>query len=696
MPEKTPSLLIRSERVTSERLQNTCSRLARMIQAYYSGTVSGRIHVLPARRSLEWLKYPPEVVSADIVTAALFGNEWKTIKKIPQIVNPTIVIESYLTSIESETIFKNESETAEILTRELTSILANFDLEVSEAQLTWLSIESPSLDEEMRHIKAAKDVLKRKRLDPFNWLNPLWQNEEFLRELEKAITTELLPDPGGIRHFLADFETEIEDLDARWLLALWRQSSGAQGVDFAPLIRKYQSIYTKDLLERLESMQQIRDVDPMIQQHLSWWHQVAEHELVDSALVSQRIELRQSITDYRFHHHKHNYTAKQIENMILREEQDRNLRRKAWNSLAQLSQQLAPKMRKLLLKTNTYWQERGYANAIAPRLETLGVSEAVVRQAIASIEATTRVAAQLLLKEYESLLGYEITLFDWRFAATQLSRSFDQTFKNISPIDCLKKTYKTLGIDIEQLPIQFAGSPTNHIRCNAVRIPHDIILSHGPISGAREYRTLLMALGKTSYYTHISSDLPYAFRRYAPHVVTEGFARLSSWLLWEDAWLKDNTNLSSDQITEFSQQMRNYELLELRYYAGFAVFEMDAYQNLAEDPKTDLDALYTLHMENFLLMPSDDRSVWAANQDLLDPQGRPYFTNYVMGLAVAAALLEHIHEKGNCLFSNEFGRLFQSDLVRQSTFSPWLERLQQLTARRLTPFPTSWSQAKNK
>ncbi|MFQ5977288.1 MAG: hypothetical protein ACE5OZ_04035 [Candidatus Heimdallarchaeota archaeon] len=560
---------------------------------------------------------------------------------------------------------------------------------------------------EMRRIEAAQRVLKRKGLDfldgirteddPDKYLSvlTLWQNDKFLAELEATIQAELAPDPGGIRRFLADFEAHIEDLDARWLLSLWWQSSGTRAVDFDPLIREYQSVYTTGFLQRLENMQQTSDVDPATRQRLNLWQQVAEHELVDSALASQRIELRQSIADYRFHHHKRNYTASQIENMILREEQDRKLRRKAWNSLAQLSQQLAPKMRKLLLKTNTYWQERGYMNANAPRLETLGVSEAVVRQAIANVEATTRSAAQLLLKEYESLLGYEITQWDWQFAATQLSRSFDQTFKNNRPIACLKKTYKTLRIDVEQLPIQFAGSSTDHyIRCNPVRIPHDIIFSHGPISGAREYCKLFKFLGEACYYAHISSDLPYAFRRYPPQVVTEGFARLSSWLLWEDAWLKDFANLTSDQITEFSQQMRNYELLKLRYYAGFAVFEMDAYQNLAEDPKTDLDALYTHHMESFLLMPSDDRSVWAANPRLIDPQGRPFFTKHVLGLAVAAALLEHIHEKGNCLFSKEFGRLFQSDLVRQSASSPWLEQLQQLTARMLTPFPTSWSQAK--
>jgi hypothetical protein len=666
-----------------------------MIQAYYSGTVSGRIHVLPARRSLEWLQYPPEVVTANIVTAALFGHEWKTIKKIPKVIDPTIVIESYLTSLEPDTIFQDESETAKILTRELTNILANFDLEVSETQLTQLSIELPSLDEEMRRIKGAKDVLKRKGLDTFNRFNPLWQNEEFLRELEKDITTELMPDPGNIRHFLADFETKIEDLDARWLLAVWRQASGARGVNFDPFIREYQSVYTQDLLERLESMQQIPDVDSVGQRRLNLWRYVAEHELVDSALASQRTELRDDITNYRFQHQQRDYTPSQITTKILRGEQDREVRRKAWNSLAQLSQQMAPKMRKLLLQTNTYWQERGYKNANAPRLQVLGASEAVVRQVIASIDVATRSAAQSLLKEYKTILGYEITMSDWLFAVTQIPHSFHQIFRDDIPGSCLKKTYKTLGIDLDHLPIQFAGSSAIHgISCNTVRIPNDILISHGTISGARAYLKLFRMFGKACYFANINADLSYAFRRYAPQMLAEGFATLSSWLLWEHNWLDEFANSPADQIIEFSQQMKNSELLKLRYYSSLALFEMDAYELLAEDPKADLadlDLIYRQHMESFLFVPLSDQMVWAADPWLIDRQGRPLFAKSVLGLAVAATLVEYLHEKGASLFSEDFGKLFQSNLVRQGASSDWLEKLQRMTAKTLTPFPMAWS-----
>jgi hypothetical protein len=690
MAARWPVVFIRSNQVAPEQPQEICPWIAEMIQGTFSGNVSGRMHLLPARLSLDWLLYPPEAITADIVTVASFGKEF-TIRKIPRISDPTIVIECDLMPIRSDNTLEMDFATAEYLTKEVGSILTSCELEIQETQPVWLP--SRSLNEAMRRSEAFRALLERKNLDIF--FDPfLWQNEEFLIDIEQEILAELELDTGGIRRFLADFEAKIEDLDARWRIALYWQGSGTREMNLEPLIVEHQEIYTNNLLKRLEDMQEIPDTDLSTQRRLDLWRQVAESELVDSALVSQRTELRRNIANYRFHHQNREYMTNQIITNILREEKDRKVRQKAWNSLVQRSRKIVPKMRKLMLKTNTFWQDRGYPNANAPRLQVLGVSESVVRQVIASIEEATRSAAQSLMKKYETLLDHRITAWDWRYAATQLPRSFEEAFKDIDTISCLNKTYKALGINLDQLPIQFTGISTVHgISHNAIRVPHDIIFSHGPISGAREYYTLLYLLGEACYLANIDSNLPYAFRRHGHSVLGEGFATLSSWLLWEYDWLNKFANLAPEDIIDFSEQMRNYELLKLRYYAGFALFEMNAYQVLTEDPETDLDMLHGQHMESFLLVPASDRSPWAMTPWLIDPQGLPLFTSYVLGLSVAATLVEKVHKNGKALFSEEFGELFQSDLVRQGSSTPWLKRLQQQTARKLIPFAMSWLRA---
>ncbi|MFQ5979871.1 MAG: hypothetical protein ACE5OZ_17205 [Candidatus Heimdallarchaeota archaeon] len=562
------------------------------------------------------------------------------------------------------------------------------------------------LNHEMRRIEAAQRVLKRKGLDFLEQLGTgndpdkplsvetLWQNEEFLVEVEAAIEAELAPDPGGVRRFLADFEVQIEDLDARWLLTLWWQASGTRKVDFSPLIREYQDVYSRHLLQELETLQETTDIKPLNQHRLDLWQQVAKRELVDSALAPLRTGLRQDITNHCFQHHGRDYTTSQITTMILRENPDRKSRRTAWNSLVQLSQQIVPKMRELIMQANAYWQKHGYENANAPRLQALGVNELIVREIIASIERETRPIAKLLLKEYKKCLGYEVAQWDWRFAGTKLPYSFGRPFKNGDAITCLKKTYKNLGIDVEQLPIHFAGDSAGlGVSYNAVRVPHDIIFSYGPVSGAREYFALLHALGEACYFTHIDADLPYAFRRYAPEVLGEGFAILSSWLLWEYDWLEEFTNLSPEEIVRFSQQMRNYELLKLRYSAGVVLFELDAYQILANNSDVSLDKLFENHMKTFLPILADGRWAWAPDPWLIAFSSTPFYTSNVLGLAVAANLVEYLHEKDVSLFSKETGKLFRADLVQQGASSPWWERLHQQTAKPLIPFPISWSRA---
>lgn len=565
-------------------------------------------------------------------------------------------------------------------------------------------IAKKQFDQEIRRIKAANALLKRNNLDIFDQLRTeddvsryqsvlaLWQNEAFQADLEQSVLTELAPDPGGIRRFLADFEAHIEDLDARWLLALWRQESGQSVGNINSLLKEYQEVYTWDLLKKLAGIRKTAGIDPITQRQLHLWHQVVARELVDVALEPQRTTLREVFASYSFHLNGKRYTANEISAKILREEPDRTLRHKAWENLARLSQQVEPMMQKLLVRTNALWQKRGYENANAPRLQTIGVSEGVVRQVIANCERASRHACQKLIDEYEDFLGHKIEPWDWRFAARRMTCSFERIFESIDVITCIKKTYERLGLVIDQLPIQITESPTIYsVFRYDVRIPHDILLSYGPLSGFRKFVVLLRELGKACCFAHIDGSLAYPFRRYTPLVLSDALGALVSWIIWEPGWLQEFTNLTADQIAEFIQQMKHYELLKMRLYAGLAMFEIDAYTALAEDAETDLNALYNQHMEKFLLLPHNSHLIWASEPRYVDPF--PRIIQYLLALAVAANLADYFQRRGNRLLSPQLGELFRSDLVQLGNASSWLERLQQLTSRTLTPFPMSWSTA---
>ncbi|MFQ5981428.1 MAG: hypothetical protein ACE5OZ_25070 [Candidatus Heimdallarchaeota archaeon] len=72
MSEKILSLLIRSDRVALEKLQGICNRLAGMIQENFAEGLSGKIHVFPERRGLEWLEHRLDDVAAAIITTVFF------------------------------------------------------------------------------------------------------------------------------------------------------------------------------------------------------------------------------------------------------------------------------------------------------------------------------------------------------------------------------------------------------------------------------------------------------------------------------------------------------------------------------------------------------------------------------------------------------------------------------------------------
>lgn len=61
-----------------------------------------------------------------------------------------------------------------------------------------------------------------------------------------------------------------------------------------------------------------------------------------------------------------------------------------------------------MIQTNCNWEKRGYTDAIAPKLQIIGVTEGLVRQVLANIEEATHSVAQSLLKEYQDLLAMKL------------------------------------------------------------------------------------------------------------------------------------------------------------------------------------------------------------------------------------------------------------------------------------------------
>ncbi|MHA2271087.1 MAG: hypothetical protein ACXACI_04435 [Candidatus Hodarchaeales archaeon] len=139
MPTQVLSLLIRSERVPIDRLMPTCAKVARLIREQLPQDQSGRIHLLPANRGLVWLEYSPEVVTAGIVTVAVFGGKI-VVRRIPVMRQPNIVLECPLQLLTPPDFFEDHTPTAEALTDQLTEILGQCHLKVQETRVMAVQI----------------------------------------------------------------------------------------------------------------------------------------------------------------------------------------------------------------------------------------------------------------------------------------------------------------------------------------------------------------------------------------------------------------------------------------------------------------------------------------------------------------------------------------------------------------------------
>ncbi|MFQ5978647.1 MAG: hypothetical protein ACE5OZ_11015 [Candidatus Heimdallarchaeota archaeon] len=139
MAPKFLSLLLRSQSLPPDQLQEICYRLIRTIQVYFANKISGRLHILPATHNLEWVEYPTEAITASVVTAGSFRTN-QLITPLPETSNPTILVECHLQSLEFGPLFNDLFSAVTLFKQKLTGIFKICGLKIEETRLTWLPL----------------------------------------------------------------------------------------------------------------------------------------------------------------------------------------------------------------------------------------------------------------------------------------------------------------------------------------------------------------------------------------------------------------------------------------------------------------------------------------------------------------------------------------------------------------------------
>lgn len=307
--------------------------------------------------------------------------------------------------------------------------------------------------------------------------------------------------------------------------------------------------------------------------------------------------------------------------VMIANEPDQARRAMLYQSLDGVLDSLILIQKEVEAKNQSLAKELGFAsyNAMAEELKQFSLIEF---KAIAErVLAQTEEQYTTLLREIVSAeLKVPLDRF-YRYDTGMLfrSRRFDKYFPEESMMEVFKKTYKTLGIDVDTLrnlriDAEKRESKNPRAVCFSIVVPTDVRLSIKPIGGFDDYSALFHEVGHGMHYAH-TAEHAFEFKYLGEYTVTETYAFLSEYILANQAWLRLNSTMPTPVLKDFLRMRAFQRLYMIRRYAAKFLYEWElhsgasnpdqiyasmlskaaGHQEIPSDRKrylTDLDALY--------------------------------------------------------------------------------------------------------
>jgi len=177
----------------------------------------------------------------------------------------------------------------------------------------------------------------------------------------------------------------------------------------------------------------------------------------------------------------------------------------------------------------------------------------------------------------------EATTADWTFL--RRAHQFDHLFPKDELIPALTSTLAGLGLDLdsqENLHVDVAERPLKSPRafCAPIRVPQEVWLVTRPHGGHDDYDAALHEAGHAVHYTHVSPQLPVAYRHLGDNTVTEAYAFLFGNLAKSPVWLREV--MGATEVEAYLSLLRFTAGYLVRRYAAKLGFELELHR--APDP----------------------------------------------------------------------------------------------------------------
>jgi DNA-binding transcriptional ArsR family regulator len=257
----------------------------------------------------------------------------------------------------------------------------------------------------------------------------------------------------------------------------------------------------------------------------------------------------------------------------------------------------------------------------------------------------------------------------------------DRYFPIDSQLIYIDRTLRSIGIDIDRLPIYFEFGSASSGESSAevvVLDPDNTIRVFANLSdGLLSQRRLLCAVGEALFISSINQDERF-FSTHIPPLYRAGMGELFALLVTDANWLTSQVGMPQSLAERLAGILRDRGLVTMRQQIVSVRFAMA----VAETPTRAINELYWQHLSDLLSVPNHtELSCWFAWDPQLVPQPVASLDD-LLASALAWQVIDYIYQEYGSLSDNPAVKPYlEQNFYRFGSRYPWTELIQRGTDR---------------
>jgi peptidyl-dipeptidase A len=414
------------------------------------------------------------------------------------------------------------------------------------------------------------------------------------------------------------------------------------------------------------------------------------HQIPDD-LRARIVELEASV-ESRFSRHRGVLRGQEVDDneikRVLRESDDADERREAWEASKTVGVEVADDVRELARLRNEAARSLGYRDWFALSLAVDEVDEDKLWQTLNEADRATAEPFARWKSALDTRLAERFgcgldELRPWHYADPFFQEAppdggvdLDPLFKGRDIVALARRTFDGLELDVEGILERSDLFPrpgkNQHAFCIDVDRAGDVRVLANVVDNQSWADTMLHELGHGVYDLGFDDDLPWLLR--TTHLVTtEASALLFGALAGQRDWLERVLGIDAAEAEALEGQLRAARAAELMVFTRWVLVMTGFERVLYSDPEADLDRdWWELAARHQLLTPPDGREApdWAAKIHIA--VAPVYYHTYLYGAIVALQIRDALAAAaGGIVDQPEAGRILRSQLYAHGESVRW-------------------------